>query len=902
MAEGDETRSATIEGQTSIGSAGSADRAADRAELLPSVLGDRYRIERQLGAGGMGVVYAARDAHLGRAVAIKLVGPRIDPGSGQGQLAREARAMANLSHPNIATVYDIGVSSDRLFVVMELIDGGTAADWLKAEPRSWREVVGIYLQAARGLAAAHAAGFVHRDFKPENVLLGRDGVARVSDFGVARLLGDGDRALPSGGADGDEIRTAGVGTAGYVAPEILRGERVDGRADQFSLCVAVYAGLYGERPFPPLEGASRMAETLGALRVPRGGLVPRWLQRIVTRGLAADPRERWPTIAALVSAIERRLGRRRRALALGLGAAAAIVATVLITTARPTEAPAPGWSPLAIGRETREAPHVMGVSPDGSMLVTVTPGEAWVEPREGAAPRRRVPLPFPGQATLCRLSHEGDELHCSFAMAEGAFEIWSVDVATGRVQRRVPPIAGPSLRPGGQFDVDRDGTILFGLEDGSAVWTVDRSGAPRLAVTAGPGDKIVDSVWSPDGARIALNVVSPAGDHIAVASTATGVAQRISTRRCETIAWLTRGSLLCAPRNMRSVILVELVLAEDGQAVERIRYSGPEYQAVVGLGVSSAGVLFGTYGIDRHLGLLALDRPGKVQPISSGGITDLFAAGWTSSGSLIFGANLQGRLRIMRRRPDGSIETVRTGPAAEVPLLVLGETIIFGRFPGGESTIPFIEPPLGRRYPPGELFRLAPGGAIESLGETRDFVTLYCAGGRAPPCLLAELSGNDVVAIDWDVATGARGPERARWSLTDYGGKSASLSPDGTTLAQVQRFYGTGELSLLDLASGHRRRIAVPGAPFYFAGWQADGTLVAMTATADGSGIARVRDASRIEMAAVAVPPDEPRTMAGDFQIAADGKTAAIMMTDRLATSWWVPLAPEGSTDQSLRR
>jgi hypothetical protein len=535
----------------------------------------------------------------------------------------------------------------------------------------------------------------------------------------------------------------------------------------------------------------------------------------------------------------------------------------------------------------------MGVSPDGSTLVSVTPGQAWVEPRDGAGPRRRVPLPFPEQATLCRLSYTGDELHCSFAMADGAFEIWSLDVVTGRAQRRVPSIASPTLQSAGQFDVDRDGRILFGLHDGSAVWSVDRSGAPRLAVTAGPGEKIVDAVWSADGARIALNIVSPAGDRIAVASTATGARQVVSTRRCETIAWLTRGSLLCAPRNMRSVILVELVLAEDGQAVERVRYRGPEYQAVAGLGVSSAGVLFSTYGIDRHLGLLALDPPGKVQRISSGGITDLFAAGWTSSGSLIFGANVQGRLRIMRRRPDGGIETVRTGPAAEVPLLVLGETIIFGRFPGGESTIPFIEPPLGRRYPPGELFRLQPGGAIESLGKTRDFVTLYCAGGRAPPCLLAELSGNDVVAIDWDVDTGARGRERARWSLTDYGGKSASLSPDGTTLAHVQRFYGTGELSLLDLAGGHRRRIAVPGALFYFAGWQADGTLVAMTTTADGSGIARVRDASRIEVAAIAAPRDDPRTMAGDFQITADGKSAAIMMTDRLATSWWVPLPAE---------
>jgi hypothetical protein len=899
MVDGDETRSATVEGLRSTSatsSTSSAGRAGAQVELAPSVLIDRYRIERRIGAGGMGVVYAARDAHLGRAVAIKLVGPRIDPGPGQGRLAREAQAMANFSHPNIATVYDIGSSGDRLFVVMELIDGGTVADWLKAEPRSWREVVGVYLQAARGLAAAHAAGFVHRDFKPENVLLGRDGVARVSDFGVARMLGEAERALPADGTveGGSVTRTGGVGTPGYIAPEILRHQAVDGRADQFSLCVAIHAALYGERPFAPLAGPGRMAETLGALRSPPGGVVPRWLQRIVTRGLAADPRDRWPTIAAFAAAIERRLGRRRRALALAVAASTAIAAVVLVKIGRPAPPPAPDWSPVAIGRETRDTPHVMAVSPDGSTLVNITPTEAWVEPREGDGPRRRVPLPRPGPPALCRLSRTGDQLYCSFPEGAQAYEIWALDVATGRAERRVPPIAAPTLLAGEQFDVDAEGRVLFAVEDGSAAWWVDRTGAARKVLTARVGDKLVETMWSWDASRIALNIVSPAGDRIAVASTATGAAAAVARRRCATIAWLAADSLVCAPRNMRSVVLIELLLpAGGGPAVERVRYNGPEYQALTGLQVSAAGVLFGTTGIDRHLGLLTLDAPGPVRRISSGGISDIFAAGWTSSGSLIFGANMQGRLRIMRRRPDGTIQTVRTGPAAEVPLLVLGETIVFGRFPGGESTIPFIEPPIGRRYPEGELFRLAPDGALRSLGRTRDFVTLYCAGGRAAPCLLAELSGDDVIAIDWDVETGARGRERARWSMTEYGGKSSSLSPDGRTVAQVQRFFGNGELSLLDLQSGERGRVAVPGTQFYFTAWHSDGTLHAMASTADGGGIVRVRDANTIETVAVAAPRAEPSTMAGDFQLTGDGKTAAIMMTESLATYWWVPRSPD---------
>ncbi|HTE50209.1 MAG TPA: protein kinase [Kofleriaceae bacterium] len=889
MIDRDDTRSATVE-RTSTAS------GPPGPELPPTVLLDRYQIGRRLGAGGMGVVYAARDAHLGRAVAIKLVGPRIDPGSGQDRLAREAKAMATLSHPNIATVFDIGLCGDRLFVVMELIDGGTVADWLRAAPRSWREVVGVYLQAARGLAAAHAAGFVHRDFKPENVLLGTDGIARVSDFGVARILDEAERARPAEGIAEEAIasRTGCVGTPGYIAPEILLGQAVDGRADQFSLCVAIHLALYGERPFTRLEGADRMAETLGALRPPRGRIAPRWLQRIVARGLTADPRDRWPTIAAFASAVERRLGRRRRALVVAAVAAVAAAAAVLVAVPRPTPAPPPDWSPIVVGRDPEDQHHFMAVSPDGSTLVTVSPTEAWLEPREGAGPRRRVPLPPAGQPVACRLSRSGDQLFCSFATVGGTFEIWASDVVTGRAERRVPSTGAPTLRPQDQFDVGPDDGVLFAVEGGGAAWSVPRTGTARRVATAGPGDKLVEAVWSPDVARIALNIVSPAGDRIAVLDSATGAIAVVSGRRCEVIGWLTDSSLLCATRQKRNVVLVELLLpAGTGPAQERVRYNGPEYQALDALQTSSAGVLFGAARVDQHLGLLALDAPGPVRRFPSSRISDLFAAGWTPSGALIFGASVQGRLRIMRRLPDGTIDVVRAGPAAEVPLVVLGETIIFGRFPGGESTIPFIDPPRGRRYPEGELFRLAPGGAIAPLGKTRDFVTLYCAGGRAPPCLLAELSGDDVIAIDWDVETGARGPERARWSLTAYGGKSGSLSPDGRTLAQVQRFYGNGELSLLDLASGQRRRVAAPDSHFIFAGWLADGTLVALATTNRGSRIVRVTDASTIETAAIAVQDSDTSTTAGDFLVKGDGTTAAIMMTDWVGTYWWIPRSLE---------
>jgi hypothetical protein len=899
VVEADETLSGTERESMPTSSPG---RPGGEEELPPTTLIHRYEIERRLGAGGMGIVYAARDIHLGRAVAVKVAGPRIEAGSGQGRLVREAQAMAQLRHPNLATVYDIGVSNDRLFVVMELVDGGTVADWLKAEPRSWRAILALYLQAARGLAAAHAAGFVHRDFKPENVLFGKDGIARVSDFGVARILGDAESADPAEGTaqTGPVAKSGVIGTPGYIAPEILRNEPVDGRADQFSFCVAVYASLYGERPFARLEGPDRSAETLGKLRPPRFGIGPRWLQRILTRGLAADPQDRWPTIDALAGEIERRLNRRRRSLTLiGVGVAA-LAATAIAMVLRSTPAAPADWSPVVIGRESGDSPLGMAVSRDGSTLVSLSLTEAWVEPRAGGT-RRRVAFPFPAELEKCRLSHTGDRLFCSLAVGPGRVEIWALGLDADRAERRVPSTAAPALKPGTLFDVGADGSILFGDVGFTGVWQVGPAGAVERVAVAGPGEMLTGALWSPSGARIALRIRTREGARIQIMTAGTGTAAVISHRICKDLEWLTESSLLCGPRRFQNPVILELLLpAGGGEATERLRYNGPEYHQLSGLSASADGVLFSTSPNHKHLELVTLDAPAKRRRISPGGTTtDLAAVGWTSSGLLIFGASVQGHLRIMALRPDGGMEAVRIGPAAEVPLAVFGEIVVFGRFPGGESTIPFFEPPFGRKYPDGELFRLAlPGGAVESLGATRGFSELLCAGGSATPCLLAERSGGEVIAIDWDAATGTRGRERARWSITSYASSSA-LSPDGRTLAQVERIstassavaspMGRADLSLLDLESGKRRRIASAGTSLDFPSWQPGGALLAMGSSAGDRGIVRVRDAEKIESVAVVPARDEPLTLAEEFQVSHDGKTAAVLMTDSLRTHWWVP-------------
>ena len=262
----------------------------------------RYVVLDRIGAGGMGVVYAAYDPELDRRVAIKLLRPdRFSSEAGRLRLLREAQALARLTHPNVVAVYDAGTFGDRVFVAMELVEGETLRQWLGEGPRSWREVLDRFLPAGRGLAAAHAAGLVHRDFKPENVLLGRDGRVRVADFGLAKALADAEEEPPGEAAEpgeGTPLTEWGVvlGTPAYMAPEQLRGIAADARSDQFSFCVALYEALYGERPFE--EG--------GVVKeAPAGTKVPGWLRAVILRGLMASPEERYPTMDDLLRDLER---------------------------------------------------------------------------------------------------------------------------------------------------------------------------------------------------------------------------------------------------------------------------------------------------------------------------------------------------------------------------------------------------------------------------------------------------------------------------------------------------------------------------------------------------------------------------------------------------------------------
>ena len=344
--------------------AAEAPAAAHTTIARGAILG-RYVILDVLGEGGMGVVYAAFDPQLDRRVALKLLRPELAAGAGAAaRLLREGRAIAKLAHPNVVTVFDVGEYEGGVFVAMELVDGRSLDAWIREKSHPWREVVGVFLQAGAGLSAAHAAGVIHRDFKPANVLIGKDGRVRVSDFGLARIAETDDSERPSAPTlpiDHDPVvpltRTGAiVGTPAYMATEQFEGGAIDAKTDQFSFAVALYEALHGERPFAGLTVAELFANiSEERVRPARAGAnVPAWLRKIVLRGLRARSADRYPTLDAMLGALRRNRTRRRQlvagASALALAAAGAGAWIAHDSAAPPCElAAAPvvsAWNPV----------------------------------------------------------------------------------------------------------------------------------------------------------------------------------------------------------------------------------------------------------------------------------------------------------------------------------------------------------------------------------------------------------------------------------------------------------------------------------------------------------------------------------------------------------------------------
>ncbi|HEY1548313.1 MAG TPA: serine/threonine-protein kinase [Kofleriaceae bacterium] len=306
-------------GRTELGESAQAELARAATSPPSDIRGEaigRFIVLETLGSGGMGVVYAAYDPNLDRKVALKLLSTPV-AGSEEARIRmlREAQAMARIDHPNVLRVYEAGQLGDQIYIAMEFAPGGTLRKWATV-PRSQSEIMTAYMQAGRGLAAAHAASLVHRDFKPDNVMLLDDGHVRVSDFGLVGMIGDAPAPAPSTmdapitettPLSQDLTRTGALmGTPSYMAPEQFRGQQAGPAADQFAFCVALYAALTKQRPFDGATFAELCANVVaGQLRpIPREAHVPSRIASALMRGMSTEPADRFASMDALLARLD----------------------------------------------------------------------------------------------------------------------------------------------------------------------------------------------------------------------------------------------------------------------------------------------------------------------------------------------------------------------------------------------------------------------------------------------------------------------------------------------------------------------------------------------------------------------------------------------------------------------
>jgi Tol biopolymer transport system component len=445
----------------------------------------RFLVVDTLGSGGMGVVLAAHDPELDRRVAIKLL-HRTDQGT---RLQREAQAMAKLSHPNVVAVYEVGRFDGQTFIAMELVEGTTLRGWL-GEPRSWRAVTAMFVAAGRGLAAAHRAGMVHRDFKPENVLVDADQRPRVTDFGL--VAGEHGRFAPPADASLDHSLTvegAAVGTPAYMSPEHWAGVGVDARSDQFSFCVALWEALYGTRAFDGKDaGELRAAVAEGKIRPPPADRsIPRPLEAAIRRGLSRDPASRWTSMSALLDALEQVVAARRRWPWIALPMA--LAAAVAVWSARGDD--------IAIARSVRDAPQpTAGLVIEPGSMHRLTFGTACEE----------MPAFSPDGTTVYYDAPVGGDYHL-FAMGVDGGNVRELTTTKGWDIAPVPSPDGARLaflRTGkdpmtlyvADLDhVDQARAIAAGglrpvwSPDGTHVWTGHRTGIWRYDVVRGTVDR-----------------------------------------------------------------------------------------------------------------------------------------------------------------------------------------------------------------------------------------------------------------------------------------------------------------------------------------------------------------------------------------------------------------------------
>ena len=808
---------------------------------------DRYLIEERLGAGGMGEVFRAQDTKLRRQVALKIV--RVDPTSGKGsasegaaRLLREARAAAALVHPNAVAIFDVGELDGCAYIAMELIEGRNLRAYIGDASVPIDERVRWLGDVARALASAHRAGLVHRDVKPENVMIRSDGTVKVLDFGIARRVQGATASATTREADTITCEGVVVGTPSYMAPEQLRGDALDGRADQFAWGVLAYELLSGALPWPARSGRlSVLAAILAQPVEPLSRVVKDIASEVsdtVERAMSKSESARFADMDAVVVALGTKVAhempaRRRRGAMIAvagvllIGAGAGAVAFALRgqsvvrrsappepSASSPSSAPsAPVSLPSGEWRERRltafaaENPvRALAVTLDGATIAYADQEGVWTAPVSGGA-RRAVAMPKEQRAAQPQeidFFPDGMRLLVGWSTKAGD-ATWIVPL-DGAAPTQVRTAHDSALSPdGARVAFVRDDAVLVGAVQGGVTTRVAPLGRDEIALLA----------WSPSGEALAVTRVEPGGrsgtlDVAALDGTWTRTivaGRQLGHTGGMRPTWTAKDRVAYAETiNDEEVAIAEqrIDTAHEPLGPPRRIWQGP--LATIGDLTFRAGRFFYVRSDsqrDVYVGKISADGSKLDAPLVrfTSSEADDSLAGWLPDGRVLFTSMRDGKARIYAQAlgTHAAQAIVGDDEMAAVGALANGDVVAI-RHEGAASSVVVASPGGALR----ELFSL---GAIP-FRFGRALICARCSTNGPSRCVIGKNAGEDVELFTFDPTTGARSAPLVRKQTTSL--LYCSLSADASTLYLPER----NEIHAVTLATGAEHIVKGPDSSY----------------------------------------------------------------------------------------